>query len=80
MPDLSDDRLAVLEVMVEMLTAHTVVMDRNQDQSLSDYRDVAIMGLSRRRTSDEMDDVVSILDERLIKVQEHLAAVQRAMQ
>lgn len=79
MPDLSDDRLAVLEVMVEMLTAHTVVRDRDQDQSLADYRDVAIMGLSRRRAADELDDAVSILDERLIKVQEHLAAVQKAM-
>ena len=49
MPDLSDDRLAVLEVMVEMLTEHTVVRDCDQGQSLSDYRIVAIMGLSRRR-------------------------------
>ena len=79
MPDLPDDRLAVLEVMVEMLTAHTVVRDRNPDQSVSDYRDVAIMGLSRRRTAEELDDAVEVLDERLVKVQEHLAAVRRMM-
>jgi len=79
MPDLSDDRLAVLEVMVEMLTAHTVVRDRDQDQSLADYRDVAIMGLSRRRTADELDDAVAILDERLVKIDEHLAATRRVM-
>ncbi|MCY3702812.1 MAG: hypothetical protein OXG16_09045 [Rhodospirillales bacterium] len=80
MPDLSDDRLAVLEVMVEMLTARDMAMQADQDQALADYRDVAIMGLSRRRSADELDDAVAILDERLVKIDEHLAAVRRAMQ
>ena len=75
----SSDRIAVLEVMVEMLTAQSIGTEADQDQALADYRDVAIMGLSRRRTADELDDAVAILDERLIKVQEHLAAIRRAM-
>lgn len=79
MPDLSDDRLAVLEVMVEMLTARDMATQADQDQSISDYRDVAIMALSRRRTADELDDVVKVLDERLVKVQEHLEAVRWVM-
>ena len=78
MPDLTD-RLSVLEVMVEMLTAHNMAMEADQDRSLADYRDVAIMGLSRRRTDDELDDAVSVLDERLIKIDEHLAAIRRVM-
>ncbi len=57
MPVLSD-RMTVLEVTVEMLTSHNMAMEADQDQALSDYREVAIMALSRRRTADEMDDVV----------------------
>ena len=78
MPALSD-RMTVLEVMVEMLTSHDMAMEANQDQALADYREVAIMALSRRRTEDEMDDAVSILDERIIKVQEHLHIIERMM-
>lgn len=79
MTDLSQDRLVVLEVMVEMMTARDMMMQGDPDKALDDYRDVAIMGLSRRRTEDEMDDAVEVLDERLAKVQEHLAAIRRVM-
>lgn len=78
MPDLTD-RIAALEVMVEMLIARDMAMQGNQDQAMDDYKDVAIMALSRRRTADELDDAVSVLDERLIKVQEHLAAIRQVM-
>ena len=78
MPALSD-RMTVLEVMVEMLTTHNMAMEADEDQALADYREVAIMALSRRRTEDEMDDAVSILDERIIKVQEHLSVIRKMM-
>ena len=78
MPALSD-RMTVLEVMVEMMVTHNMAMEADQDQALNDYREVAIMALSRRRTEDEMDDVVSILDERVVKVQEHLTVIRQMM-
>lgn len=65
--------------MVEMLTAHDMAIQGDLDQALADYRDLAIMVLSRRRTKDELDDAVSVLNEWLIKVQEHLNVIQRMM-
>ena len=37
------------------------------------------MALSRRRTEDELDDVASVLDERLTKVQKHLNVIRQVM-
>ena len=47
--EVTSKRVAVLEVMVEMLR------EPNPDQSLDDYRDVAVMMLAQRYTDDEMD-------------------------
>ena len=73
------DRLEVLEVMVEMLTSRDILEEADPDQAASDYRDVAIIALSHRRTEDEMDGAVSVLDERLIKIQEHISAYLHAL-
>ena len=78
MPDMSE-RMTVLEVMVEMLTSRNMAIEADQHQALADYREVAILALSRRRTEDELDDVVSILDERIIKVEEHLNVIRQMM-
>ncbi|MDE0149116.1 MAG: hypothetical protein OXM58_12165 [Rhodospirillaceae bacterium] len=72
------DRLAVLEVMVEMLTAQSMMMEADPDAALADYGEVAVMMLSRRRSEDEMDGLVPLLAERTAKVREHIEAVRRA--
>ena len=46
---------------------------------MNDYREVAVLALSRRRPRNELNDVVSALDERLIKVPEHLEIIRRMM-
>ena len=69
-------RLAALEVMVEMLTAHNMMMEAAPDQAMDDYRDVAVLALSQRRPESELDGLVSALDERLVKVRQHLEIVR----
>lgn len=69
------DRLAVLEVMVEMLTAADMARWNDPDQALDDYRDIAGMMLSRRRPEGDLD---GLLSERVARVREHLAAFRRA--
>ena len=71
-------RLAVLEVMVEMLTAQSMAMEADPDQAMDDYRDVAAMMLSRRRPESAMSGLLAIMDERLMKVREHLGRVEHA--
>lgn len=66
------EHMAVLEIMVEMLTAQNMLLEANPDQSLADYGDVAGMMLSQRHTDDEMDRLLSVLDERLVKVRQHV--------
>lgn len=69
------DRLAVLEVMVEMLTAGDMARWNDPDQALDDYQDVAGMMLSHRHPE---DDLSGLLAERMARVREHLAAYRRA--
>ena len=69
------DRLAVLEVMVEMLTAADMARWNDPDQALDDYRDVAGMMLSHRHPTADLDGVLA---ERMARVREHLAAYRRA--
>lgn len=69
------DRIAVLEAMVEMLTAADMARWNDPDQALDDYRDIASMILSRRHPDDDLDD---LLDQRVAKVREHLEAYRRA--
>lgn len=71
------DRLAVLEVMVEMLTSYNMFMHPDTDQAMDDYRDSAAMVLCNRRPEEELDGLMSVLEERLMKVREHLHVVQR---
>ena len=62
-----------------MLTSHDMTMEADLDQALADYREVATMALSRRRTEDELDDVASVLNERLTEVQKHLNVIRQVM-
>ncbi len=71
------DRLAVLEVMVEMMTSHDMLREPDPDQSLADYGEVAGMMLSQRHTDDEMDGLLSVLGERVVKVRQHIEVVRQ---
>lgn len=68
-------RLAVLEVMVEMLTAADMARWNDPDQALDDYRDVAAMMLSDRHPDDDLD---GLLSERVARVREHLHVYRQA--
>ena len=70
-------RIAVLEVMVEMLVAREMLREPNPDQSLDDQRDVAVMMLAQRHTDDEMDGLLDVFDERLAKVRQHIEIVRQ---
>ncbi len=72
------DRLAVLEVMIEMLTAQSMMQEADPDKALDDYGEVAVMMLSLQRSDDEMDNLLPVLSERAAKVREHIKAVRRA--
>lgn len=73
------DRVAVLEVMVEMLTAHDMMRDRDPDQALNDYRDVAVMMLAQRHADEEMDGLLDVFDERLAKIRQGVEIARRQM-
>ena len=73
------DRIAVLEVMVEMLTAQSMMRDRDPDQALLDYGEVAVMVLSQRYTDDEMDAIVPLMVERSRKIQEQIEICRTQM-
>ena len=66
------DRLAVLEVMVEMLAAHDMMGQPDPDQALADYGGVAAAMLSQRYTDDELDGPLAALDERVVKIRQNI--------
>ena len=71
------DRIAVLEVMVEMLTTHDMMRDHDPDQALNDYRDVAVMMLAQRHADEEMEGLLDVFDERLAKVRQGVEIARR---
>ncbi len=73
------ERLAVLEVMVEMLTAMSMVREADPDQAIQDHGETAIMILTQRYTDDEMDAIVPIMVERSRKIQEQVEIVHQQM-
>ncbi len=74
---MSEDRVAVLEVMIEMLTTHDMMRQANPDQSLDDYRDTAVMMLCQRHAEEEMDDLLDVLDQRLANVRRNIEIVRQ---
>lgn len=70
------DRMAVLEVMIEMLVAESIIRDAT-DKSLDDYGEVAAMMLDRRHPERDMDALLRVLGERLVKVREHVEIVRQ---
>ena len=72
------ERIAVLEVMVEMLTAQSMDRETSPEQAMDDYRDVATMLLSGRVLDAHAEGVAAILHERMTRIREHLQAIRRA--
>ena len=72
------ERIAVLEVMVEMLTAQSMDREAAPEQAMDDYRDVASMILAERVSDAHAEGVAAILHERVTNVREHLHAIRRA--
>ena len=72
-------RLAVLEVMVEMLAAQSMMREADPDRALQDYGEVAVMILTQRHTDAEMDDIVPIMVERSRKIQEMIETTRQQM-
>lgn len=73
------DRIAVLEVMVEMLTAQSMLREADPDKALADYGEVALTMLAVRHSDDEMDSLIPALVDRTANVQAHIEAVRKVL-
>ena len=70
------DRIAVLEVMVELLASQSMLREADPDKALADYGEVAVMMLSARHSDDEMDSLIPALVDRTANVQEHIHMIR----